>query len=153
MRPRTSILGIALIAGLIAAVSIASLRRPQGSIAVPVSVGAVRHEAIDVSMIRLIAAPQEYSKKVIRVIGYLNIEFEGNAVYLHKEDFERSLTTNAIWVDAKPEIMKDLKKLSGQYVLLEGVFEGSDHGHMGLFSGALREIHRGDAWAFTRAAK
>ena len=115
--------------------------------------GNARPEATDVSMIRLIAAPQEYSKKVVRVIGYLNIEFEGNAIYLHEEDFKRSLTANALWVDAKPEMMEELKKLSGQYVLLEGVFEASDHGHLGLFSGALQEIHRADRWNFTRTAK
>lgn len=109
------------------------------------SVGAVRHDAIDVSMIRLIASPQEYAGKVIRVHGYLNVEFEGNAVYLHKEDFTHALTSNALWIDAKPGIMNGLQQLSGQYVLLEGTFDASHHGHLGLYSGAIVNITRGDA--------
>ncbi len=110
------------------------------------SAGTVRNEAHDVSIIRLIAAPQDYAKKVVRVVGYLNIGFEGNAIYLHEEDFKRGLTTNGLWIDAKPEMMKELEKLRGQYVVVEGVFDPTDSGHMGLFSAAIADITRADAW-------
>ena len=110
------------------------------------SADAASDEVRTVSIIRLIAAPQQYAHKLVRVVGYLNIAFEGDAIYLHEEDFNRSLTANALWIDAKPEMRKELRKLSRGYVILEGVFDPSDTGHMGLFSGALNNITRADSW-------
>ena len=37
-----------------------------------------------VSLIRLIANPEKYHGKKIQVTGYINLEFEGDAIYLHK---------------------------------------------------------------------
>ncbi len=34
------------------------------------------------SLIRLIATPEKYDGKTIQVIGYLHLEFEGDAIYL-----------------------------------------------------------------------
>jgi len=41
----------------------------------------------DVSLIQLIANPQAYDGKTVRITGFLHLEFEGNAIYLHNEDF------------------------------------------------------------------
>jgi hypothetical protein len=108
--------------------------------------GTVRHDAMGVSLIRLIAAPQEYANRVVRVMGYLKIEFEGNAIYLHQEDREHGLYKNGLWLEAPGEMMKELQKLSGRYVLIEGVFEPKNTGHGGLFSGAIIDINRAQAW-------
>jgi hypothetical protein len=108
--------------------------------------GTANNEAHDVSIVRLIASPQDYARKLVRVVGYVSIGFEGDAIYLHEEDFKRSLTTNALWLQAKPEMMKELSKLSRQYIVLEGVFDPSDAGHLGLFSGTIRDITRADSW-------
>src|SRR5438067_12180034 len=106
------------------------------------SAGTGRNEVHDVSIIRLIAAPQDYAQKIVRVVGYLSIEFEGDAIYLHEEDFRRSLTTNALSIGAKPEMRKELERLTGRYVIIEGVFDPSAGGHMGLFSGGIADITR-----------
>src|SRR5688572_16757303 len=82
--------------------------------------GTAHQSAIGVSLVRLIAAPQEYASKVVRVIGYLKIEREGNAIYLHEEDYRRSISKNALWLEASREMMLEMQKLSGGYVLLEG---------------------------------
>jgi hypothetical protein len=37
-------------------------------------------------MIQLIANPQAWDGKHVRVIGFLRLEFEGDALYLHRED-------------------------------------------------------------------
>lgn len=116
------------------------------------SAGVGRNEAHDVSIIRLIGAPKDYAHKLVRVVGYLNIGFEGDAIYFHEEDFKRGLTTNGLWIEAKPEMSKELEKLTGQYVIIEGVFDPSIHGHMSLFSGAIRDITRADAWKVEPAA-
>ena len=106
----------------------------------------MRNEPRDVSIIRLIAAPRDYALKVVRVVGYLNIAFEGDAIYLHEEDYRRSLTTNALAILANPDLRTKLEKLTNQYVIIEGVFDPSVHGHMGLFSGSIGGISRADAW-------
>ena len=97
----------------------------------------------DVSIIQLLATPEKFDGKLVRVIGFLCLAFEGDAVYLHREDFDHGLTQNALWVDV-PE--KRDESLSRKYVLLEGTFDASDHGHMGLFGSAIHKITRMNAW-------
>jgi hypothetical protein len=102
----------------------------------------------DVSLIKLISNPEKYDGKTIQVIGYLNLEFEGNAIYLHKEDYENGLTKNGFWVDFSREIQsrKTLNDYSKRYVIIVGTFKMKDQGHMGLFGGTLENIDRLDIW-------
>ena len=65
---------------------------------------------IDVTLVQLIANPEKFDGKQIRVIGFLRLEFEGNVLYLHREDYENSLF-DGIWVDVTPEITKEKKML------------------------------------------
>jgi hypothetical protein len=108
--------------------------------------GTPNAEAQSVSIIRLIATPERYDGKLVRVVGYLNMAFEGDSISFHEEDFRRNLVENALWVEPAEGMRKELTKLSRQYVLIEGVFDASDRGHMGLFSGAITNITRADAW-------
>lgn len=108
--------------------------------------GTPDNNAQSVSIIRLIAAPERYDGKLVRVVGYLNMAFEGDSIYFHEEDFRRSLVENALWVEPAEGMRKELTKLSRRYVLIEGVFDASDTGHMGLFSGTIKKITRADAW-------
>ncbi len=114
-------------------------------------VGAISQQAEDVSLIRLIADPMHWHGKSIRVMGVLCLEFEGNGLYLSKDDYKNGVTKNAIWINLDWEVLglkendpksieqvKVLKGLIGKYVFLEGTFDGKLFGHMGLFSG---EIH------------
>jgi hypothetical protein len=101
----------------------------------------------DVSLINLIATPEKYQGKIVRVVGYLNLEFEGNAIYIHKEDYEHALLKNAVWIDfSRDEAAQNTKSFSKKYVILVGMFEMKDSGHMGLFSGSIRKISRLDLW-------
>ncbi len=34
----------------------------------------------------------------VRVIGFVRIDFEGNAVYLHEEDDKYAISDNALWL-------------------------------------------------------
>jgi hypothetical protein len=52
-----------------------------------------------VSLIQLIANPERYDKKIVRFIAYLHLEFEGDAVYLHRDDFEHAISNDAIWIN------------------------------------------------------
>jgi len=103
-------------------------------------------EPTDVTLVRLIANPEKFDGKLIRVIGFLRLEFEGNVLYLHREDYENAILGNGIWVDVTPLMTKQRGTLNMNYVLLEGVFSAGDRGHMGMWSGTIKEIRRAELW-------
>jgi hypothetical protein len=103
-------------------------------------------EPLDVTMVQLIANPEKFDGKLIRVIGFMRLEFEGNVLYLHREDYENALLGNGIWVDVTPEITKQKETLNMHYVLLEGIFSSSDRGHLGMWSGTIKTIRRAELW-------
>ena len=103
-------------------------------------------EPTDVTLVRLIANPEKFDGKLIRVIGFLRLEFEGNVLYLHREDYENAILGDGIWVDATPAMMKETATLNMNYVLLEGIFSAGNRGHMGMWSGTIKEIRRAQLW-------
>ena len=113
-----------------------------GMLLVPVAAEA---EPMDISLIGLIAAPKDFDGKQVRLIGFLRLEFEGNAIYLHKEDYLRGITKNGLWLELGANSRKPAN-LSDQYVIVEGVFSARDHGHMDLWSGSIHDITRLDPW-------
>jgi hypothetical protein len=98
---------------------------------------------LDVSMIELLANPERFHKKQVRVEGFLNLTFEGNALYLHKEDFEHSLDRNGLWLSVPKGWHGTGQPCTNKtYVLMEGVFNAEQTGHMGLWSGSLESVTR-----------
>jgi hypothetical protein len=57
-----------------------------------------------VSLIQLIANPQLYDKKRVTLIEYLHLAFEGNGVYLHREDFDFAIMKDAVWIHLPKDI-------------------------------------------------
>ena len=102
----------------------------------------------NVSLVKLIANPEKYNGKRIQVIGYLHLEFEGNAIYLHEEDFKRRISANSFWVEFSSKLTKkrDLNKFSDKYVIIIGTFNVNEKGHMRMFGGTLDDIVRLDLW-------
>lgn len=95
------------------------------------------------SIVALIANPDRYDGKLVRIIGFLRIEFEGNVIYLHQSDYEHAISSNGLW--AEIDMMR--KDLDKKYVLIEGTFDAGNHGHMGMFSGAITKIRRAQVWS------
>lgn len=106
---------------------------------------AMAAQPVDVSMIQLIATPEKYQGQRVRILAFLRIEFEGNAVYLHKEDYEKAIYRNGLWIDL-PKGTSSSKGLSNQYVLVEGVFDGNRKGHLDLWSGTIGDVTRLEPW-------
>lgn len=102
----------------------------------------------DVSLIQLIAEPEKFDGKPVRFIGFLRIEFEGNAIYLHGEDFDHGISRNAVWVDI-PSAMTDRQKhdVNLRYVICAGIFSASSHGHLDMFSGTVTNVRRLELWS------
>jgi hypothetical protein len=110
--------------------------------------GVIKSEDFNVSIIRLVSVPEKYHGKRVQVMGYLNLEFEGDAIYLHKEDHDKGLNKNAFWVSFSNKLdSKEIHKLNKSYVLIEGRFNMEDLGHMGLFGGTIEDITRIIKWA------
>jgi hypothetical protein len=103
-------------------------------------------EPTDVTLVRLIANPEKFDGKLIRVIGFLRLEFEGNVLYLHREDYENAILGDGIWVDVTSVITKQSATLNMNYVLLEGVFSADERGHMGMWSGTIKQVRRAQLW-------
>jgi hypothetical protein len=103
-------------------------------------------EPIDVSLVRLIANPKDYDGKVVRVIGYARLEFEGNAIYLHQDDYKHSIYKNGLWMDVSEDMLKRKAEFDRKYVLIEGTFDAKMTGHMGLWSGSIQKITRCQVW-------
>ena len=104
-------------------------------------------QSTDVTLVQLIANPDKFDGKLIRVIGFLRLEFEGNVLYLHREDYENAILGDGIWVDVTPAITKQKANLNMNYVLLEGVFSSSERGHMDMWSGTIKQVRRAQLWA------
>lgn len=109
--------------------------------------GIVSSDDFNVSIVRLIATPEKYHERKVQVVAFINLEFEGDAIYLHKEDYEKGLTNNGFWVTFSSKLdKKEINELNKRYVLIEGTFVKDRHGHMGLFSGEIYEITRIIKW-------
>lgn len=93
-----------------------------------------------VSIVRLIADPGTFDGKRVLLSGFLHLEFEGNAIYLHRDDWIHGITENALWVSFAPG--GSTKSCQNKYVSIEGTFSAAERGHMGLFSGTLKDISR-----------
>lgn len=99
-----------------------------------------------VSMLQLVANVEAFHGKKVRVIGYMNIAFEGNALYLHAEDYEHGLTKNGLWLEVPRDWFATSTCKNRSYVLLEGTVNAQNTGHMGLWSGSLDNVTRCMDW-------
>ena len=111
-----------------------------------VGYGTIDRGSVDVSLIQLIANPKEFDGKRVRVKGYLNLQFEGDVLYVNREAYRHEITSDGIWVhlgaDLQPLRRATLLDPQQGYALLEGIFDPSDTGHLNCCSGALRDVSR-----------
>ena len=95
---------------------------------------------IDLSLINLIATPERFHGKYVRVEGIGNLAFEGNALYFSKDDYEYHHSKNAVWLNVKSDFYPENVQYNGKVVRVEGQFDMNDDGHFDLFSGSLKNI-------------
>lgn len=101
----------------------------------------------NISLIKLVSNPEKFHNQPIQIIGFLHLEFEGNAIYINELDYKHSIRKNGFWVSFKnKELQKKAFELNDKYVLIEGVFDAENFGHMGMWSGEIKNITRIDSW-------
>ncbi len=99
-----------------------------------------------VSIVQLVGAPSTWDGKLVRAIGFLRLEHEGDALYLHEDDFRHRLSDNAVGVDI-PESFPGRAALSMNYVLVEGIFRAADRGDAASFPGTISAVQRAEVWS------
>jgi hypothetical protein len=110
-----------------------------------------RREVVTVSLVNLIATPEKYHDKKVRLIGYFQYD-EANLrnIFLHKEDSDKSILKNSFWVFFPKGISIDTitayKGYDKQYVILEGIFDMNNQGPLSFFSGTIKEVSRMEPW-------
>jgi hypothetical protein len=117
--------------------------------------GSSPQQPLSVSLIRLIATPDAFDGKYVQVTGFVSIEHEGTAVYLHRDDWQYMLTKNGLWLVASdiPGEGSNEAKVKERYALIEGRFSAKKQGHRGLWSGSIEEVARMVPWAPRKVKK
>ena len=98
---------------------------------------------INAGIVALLANPQRYNHKVVRTIGFLCLEYERNALYLHEEDYRYQNDENALALRLSKDQVKQFKALSLRHVIVEGTMEANVPESYG---GTLRDITRLQYW-------
>jgi hypothetical protein len=102
------------------------------------------------SLIELIARPELYDGKRVRVIGFVNFEFEGNGLYVSREDWRQAIARNGLWIDPPKGFESDSapsrRQPNQRNVIVEATFRGGPGGHFGMWSGSLDSVTRLDPW-------
>ena len=93
------------------------------------------------SIIELIANPARFDGKQVRVTGYLVREFEGDAIYLHRDDYDHAIFRNGLWVAFAREGAEQRCK-SLRYAAVEGRFSAKNRGPAGNWGGAVENVAR-----------
>jgi hypothetical protein len=97
-----------------------------------------------VSLVRLIANPEQYHNRRIRVKGFLVVEFEGTGIYLSRDDANHLIRVNGFRVSFdRTKVPLDgphgPARFANQYVALEGTFNMDNPAH---WQGAIIDVDR-----------
>ena len=97
-----------------------------------------------VSLIQLIAGPASFDSKRVVVTGYVMLEAQNTAIYLHESDAVYAISRNAVWLDVPLGDESHRVQFHRRYVRVEGTFSARRRGHLDAFSGSLQDISRFD---------
>lgn len=104
-------------------------------------------------MVALVADPDRYDGKFVRTHGFLCIEFEGDAIYLHEEDYRRGLSKNSLALRLTKSQREKFKTLSLHYVVIEGTVYAKGLEQTDVWSGAIGNITRLELWPIDRGLR
>lgn len=102
------------------------------------------------ALVELVTRPEEFDGKRVRVIGFVNFEFEGNGLYFSREDWRQGIATNSVWIEPPAGFDSDsgppMRQPNRRYVIVEGTFRASLGGHFGMWSATLEKVTRLERW-------
>ena len=100
---------------------------------------------INVGMVALLAEPQKYDGRVIQTIGFVCLEYEGDALYLHEEDYRYQNYENALALRVAEAQRKQFKGLSLKHVIVQGTMYANGP-ESSEYAGAIGNITRLEYW-------
>lgn len=106
----------------------------------------VENQVFPVSIYQLLANPEKYDGKEVYVIGFMHMEFEGDVIYVHREDWAHNLIQNGIALDVPKNNYSRWMKINNNYVAAQGVFSATERGHLALRAGSLTKITKLVKW-------
>jgi hypothetical protein len=86
---------------------------------------------LDVSIVNLIATPERYDHKLVRVAGYITISYL-DTIWLHQEDYENRLGSNGVLMVMEDEQIEALKGCDKTYGVIVARFLKAKTGPDGL---------------------
>ena len=104
-------------------------------------------QPLRLSLVQLITNPERYDGKLVSVVGYLTFGYEGDGLYLHKEDYENGINADGLAVDRTKQMLKDREKLYDNYVLIVGVFRRQELPAIYVSTGRITNIQRCELWS------
>lgn len=99
-----------------------------------------------IAMQELLAHPGNFEGQRVRVVGFLRLEFERNALYLTRDDFDNAVTGHALLLDLSNAQLRAASRLNHGHVVVDGVLRVTDIGHGGKWTAALRPVIRVAMW-------
>jgi hypothetical protein len=108
--------------------------------------GDVANSAVQVphvSLVNLIATPERFDGVYVNVQGvaYFDSKHYINAIFLTREDKVRGNTSNAVFLYLSPAL-RNLDRLNGKYVTVQGKFSSENKGHLNVFPACLLDVDR-----------
>jgi hypothetical protein len=98
----------------------------------------------EVSIVSLLANPEKYDGKKVRLIGYFQDRFEGRAIFLTRDDARINNHANSIWVEeVSAGTNNAIEPVRKGFIRIDGTFKSYPHGgggHFGMWSGTLSII-------------
>jgi hypothetical protein len=97
----------------------------------------------EVSLVALLANPQAYEGRVVRVEGFFDgTHHESCRLFLSREDFDQNIARNSIYVGWPGCLDRDrAAKVQARYALVEGIFEADIGAGFGSYS-EISEVRR-----------
>jgi len=92
-----------------------------------------------VSFIRIISIPEDYDEKVIKLIGVIEVDYHGSALYLDHRSKDKYITPNMIKLKLSHDEIEKYKKFSGSHVSLIGRFK-VDHSYDVKYAGSIHDV-------------
>jgi hypothetical protein len=96
-----------------------------------------------VPLVRLLATPERYEGRKVRVEGFLSFEFEDTGLFPDKETWSASLRANSLMVDvpawASPTFMKSVTR---RYAGVSGTFFAGKGPEYGYGGGSLMNVQQ-----------
>ena len=81
-----------------------------------------------ITVANLMATPKKYHNQKVWVKGYLNLEFEGDAIYWRQKDYRANQYGNSFYVRFTDSLyrVKPVASYSKHYVVIRGIFDATE---------------------------